>query len=658
MPDLVDMSADGEAEAGRFSAADRSIVTAQCLPLLAGYFADAPTWALRSQGQLDGTKDATGDLANFVRMRVAIASFTRLEPLLGAIVAQPSFFYALEHEESVGDLRGTLDMTRYLRTRLRPESPRRYPVRVINRRFTTPENIAAAYAALLMARDLADAPLHVLPPGAPEYRSVLAGMAQLHRWLAMPAFGQNRDEAIQVRRHRRVDEVIGRARRRIDGGRVAGHERYSRLLDWLETAERRTADTAAGQVDWSFYDERFDTKLFEIWGLGRLIQACEVVMGPPTQAAGSLLERARSPIRSWNFGAVKVRLYFQPGLSRLSGEPAVWKITEPVTSYLAGFPDLGVTITPVGQAPIVVLVDPKLRRRDSAPSDELYKLIGYFGNLPPQPVKGAILYYSPSGATTYRLDKAGGGDLLAIGIDLGDDAATTAQFARVAEMIRATAAVPKGLITKLAGVAGDRETAEEVMTSIRQQLAVQTMEAAAAVLAPASLAPVEKTTSASLAAFWDRLSPDLQRMIVTAEYFGATAPKDADHSGPLLGLAAACEGVLADMLFQALSIKRDDLFPNGATFGTMIHWLTDSGRRSPRDEQGRYLYGEMVRNPSINQKLVWHMTSDLRMLNVAYRIPAAHRELVSQTLWAEGRSLILDPSNGLLRRLVTAIAGP
>jgi hypothetical protein len=62
-------------------------------------------------------------------------------------------------------------------------------------------------------------------------------------------------------------------------------------------------------------------------------------------------------------------------------------------------------------------------------------------------------------------------------------------------------------------------------------------------------------------------------------------------------------------------------------------------------------------NPAIKQQELWHMTGDLRRLNVAYRIPAAHRDLVSQSLWAEGRGLIIDPSNGLLRRLVVATAG-
>jgi hypothetical protein len=48
------------------------------------------------------------------------------------------------------------------------------------------------------------------------------------------------------------------------------------------------------------------------------------------------------------------------------------------------------------------------------------------------------------------------------------------------------------------------------------------------------------------------------------------------------------------------------------------------------------------------------MTGDLRRLNVDFRIPAAHRELVPQRLWADGRSLIIDPTAGLLERLIDA----
>ena len=268
MTDQPELGDDVNIAAGHFSAVDRATAIKQSLPLLTSYFADAPTWALTSQQQLaQGSGDILGQIANFVRMRVALASLARLEPVLEAILARPSFFYDRAIEESMGHLRGPPEMTRYIRTRLRPESPRRYPVRVIHRSFTTPENTAATYAALLMARNLSDAPLHVLPSRAPEHRSVLAAMAQLRQWLGRPALSQNRQAAARVRREGRLTDLIVHGRHRLYQGRVASPERYLLLFEWLEAVSNRTAEAAPGEIEWSFYDQRFDTKLFEIGAL-------------------------------------------------------------------------------------------------------------------------------------------------------------------------------------------------------------------------------------------------------------------------------------------------------------------------------------------------------------------------------------------------------
>lgn len=643
-----------EAGAGRFRSDDRAIVTEQALPLLATYFADAPSWALASRAQLAKVDPETDELATFLRMRVALAAMDRLEPILRGILQRASFFYAREAEESVGALRGTLDLQRFVQTRLRPESPRRYPVRVLRRRYATPENAAACYAALWMARELADAPLHALPKGAPEYRQVLDHRSLLAQWLRQPALAQAEPDARHTRRQRDLLALLDAVRVRIDGGRIAGPDRYQRLVAWLESVEGLRVGAAAGTVEWSFYDERFDTKLFEIWSLFHLIRALERELGPPTQAVTSLLERGRDAIRSWQFGAVRVHLYFQPSLSRIAEGPVRWNFVAPTKEALTGFPDIALRITPVGRPPFAILLDPKLRQRHAAPADELYKVLGYFGNLPPQPVRGGIIFYSPGNSRLYRLKAGPNEQLLAVGTDPHDDSGTEAGFRVLAEMVRDAAAVDPEVIRLLEASAGEGDDAKEATTAIRQRAAVDAMSAAAAAMPEASLAPVRKSTSATLSSIWDRLSPATTTMLVTAEYFGTTAPNDADHSGPLLGLAAACERVLFENVFDDVMQARPDLFGTGATLGTLIHWLTDATRRRPRDPEGSYLARHLGSRPAIVTSALEHLTGELRRLNVDYRIPAAHRDVVTQALWSSGRSLILDPTSGILSRLVKA----
>jgi hypothetical protein len=186
------------------------------------------------------------------------------------------------------------------------------------------------------------------------------------------------------------------------------------------------------------------------------------------------------------------------------------------------------------------------------------------------------------------------------------------------------------------------------------------MAAAAAALPEASLTPVRKSVSAMLGDIWDRVDVESKTMLVTAEFFGTNAPSDADHSGPLLGLAAACERVLVENVFDAAMTARPELLGASATLGTLIRWLTDATRQHPRDPEGAFLARYLHRRAEIDIQALGQLTGDLRRLNVDFRIPAAHRVLVDQGLWASGRSLILDPTRGVLARLVhaTTVAPP
>jgi hypothetical protein len=641
-------------DAGRFIEADRSIAVAQALPVLASYFADAPTWALSNRAELAKSDPGTDEVAAFVRMRVALALLARLEPILVAIMARPSFYYAREADESVGSLRGSLDLGRYVRTRLRPESPRRYPVRVINRQYATPENAAASYAALWLAHELSEAPLHLLPKGAPEYRSVLTGRAQLRTWLRQPVLLQGEPQARATRRRRELPQLVDTVRQRLTSGRIAAPDRYEALTRWLEATIDAEAGTDPGDIEWSFYDDRFDTKLFELWSLQHLSQALERHLGPPTHSAASLLERSRRPMRVWNLGAVRIQLLFQPSLARVSDSPVRWRFKSPHAGALAGFPDIAIRVFPVAREPFTVLVDPKLRQRSGPPTDELYKVLGYFGNLASQPVRGAIIFYSPGQSRKYELTTDLDEQLLAVGIDLRDNAGTEAGFDAVAELVVQAAGVDRDIVAALASGSDGSEGAADAAATIRQRAAVQAMNAAVGALPDASLAPVRKSVAASLDAIWSRLDHETATMLVTAEYFGTAAPSDADHSGPLLGLAAACERVLVENVFEPAMTARPDLLGSTATLGTLIRWLNDATRQHPRDPEGAYLGRYLHRHSTVDIRALSRLTGDLRRLNVEFRIPAAHRDVVDQGLWAAGRSLILDPTRGLLTRLVLA----
>lgn len=643
---------------GYFDQVARRAATETALSLVTTYFVAGSAWDLEARPTV-APSASDDDLAQFVRMRVALAAARRLEPILHRVLANPSFYYGRETTESIGSLSGPLDVGRYLRTRLRHEAPRRYPIQVIRRHYVTPENTAACYGASWIAAELSRAPLHLIPRTSPEATEVASRRTRFAQLLRQPVLLETLSTAHDTRRASRLPGLLSEAMDRLDTGRIAAREPYRELFEWFTTFDPDRATAEPGSMEWAFYDERFDTKLFEIWSLQLLGEALTERLGPPLSPMAPLYRRSAGPLLEWHFGSAKVRLYYQASLAQLSVTGQVhWHYEAGADGDLRGFPDLAVEIQGLGEARKIVLIDPKLRQRFSVPTEEIYKLLGYFGNLKAnQPALGAIVYYRPQDVSHYRLDDDRDGTIYAIGVDPLDLPNSRIEFARLASLVLQTTGISETLVARLRAAASnaDADAAEETSAAIRQGAVVDAMLNAAKAIPEPSLAPIRKTTEAQLSALWPDLSADTQTMLVTAEYFGATAPNDADHSGPLLGLAASCERLLYERLLNLLIAARPGILEAEATLGTVIRWLTDACRRQPRYPEGRFIQTEMLTGQYGSLSKLCQTTSDLRRLNVDYRIPAAHREVVTQQLWMSGRSVVLDPGTGLLARLSQAL---
>ncbi len=648
----------GEPESrGYFSSEARDAATRRSLPYLATYFASAPSWTLQSRPQIGLADPELDELASFVRMRVGLAAARELEMLLRKLEGHASFQYARVAENSVGAVRGQLDIERYLRTRLRPESPRSYPVRIINRRYATPENGLASYAALWVMGELSLAPIHLIPLDAPERREILDRRASLGRLLRQPILAQATTLARDTRRRRALATLIATVDARISGGHIAAGDLYRGIVAWTRRFEPERTVPKPGVVEWAFYDDRFDTKLFELWSLAHLLDALSRRLGGPVAGVRPLYERGQRAIGTWNAGAAKIFVYFQAGLSRLGVGEVRWRFTEPTDAALGGIPDLTVVIERLGADRILIIIDPKLRERVRAPTQELYKLLGYFGNLTRGLVPlAAIVFYSPAEARLYRLEDDQAGRLIAVGVDPCDDVSAATLFDRIGDLVLHAASISDATAKMIrdSAILGGTD-GEEVGAAVRQEAALRAMIDAARALPKGTLDPVRKTTAANLHDVWELLSEEASTMVVTAEYFGQNAPADADHSGPLLGLAAACERVLYDVLFEAAILLKPELFEGGQTLGALIRALSDATRPMPEFPEGG-LVASQIQDFGIDPSGLRPLVRDLRRLNAEYRIPAAHREVVPQGLWVAGRAFIITPQLGLLPRLLRTFA--
>lgn len=640
-----------DVEAGRLSGRARSVALSAALPLVATYFADARTWDLHSTPQV-GNRSSSADelLSEFlsvVRVRTTLAAGRRLIGILNRIAAQPTFRYTQTTSESVGSIRGQIDLARYSRQRGRTNTPRRYPIRLLKRETATPENILLTYAVHWVRRELGTLPIVELPPKSPERRQAANMESLLRRALGNPSLAGTESQARDVFAKARLDNLIYTVERRINAGHVARPDPYSDLLAWVKHSLDQHPAVQPGDMEWDFYDDRFDTKLFEIWCLDGIAKAIEARIGQKSGPVRTLLRRSEGAIYTWNIGAANISLHFQASLAALSGHSVRWKY-ESTNKPFQGYPDIAATVSTITGSQLV-LIDPKLRQRpDREPVEEIYKILGYFHNAGlSSGVRGAILYYSPHNYRRTTLRDSVHGVLESCGLD---PLLAQSQFNDVATLILAATGLDDKALQKIAAATSDDVADPEKTAGAYQDAALAAMRNAIANVPQESLFPTRKVTAANLGEIWNLLSDDAQTMIVTAEYFANMAPNDADHSGPLLGLAAAVELVLRETILDPAIAQYGFKPYKGETLGACITYLARAISGQPDCAPVR-VHLETQGLPTQELKA---LVPVLRSMNKKYRIPAAHAHVVAAPTWSAGRNAILNPTTGALALLVQA----
>lgn len=634
------------AESGRLTAPSREAASATAFELVGTYFADAPTWELEHRRQVAAGDPELEDLAEAIRIRVALAAARRLEGLLRQIADRLTFRYGGVVEETTGAVRGRLDVPRYLRTRGRGEAPRRYPVRVLRRHHLTPENVLAMYAAGWVVHEIGNLRIGVLPEGSPEMRETIERRASLQRSLNHPVLAPAAQEAGKVWRRGGLGELLDGTIARLDGGHVAGPEPYRELVEWVEGFQP-SADSAGQEIEWAVYDPRFDPKLFEIWMLHRIAAAITRVLGAPA-GRRPLWERGRDATYTWKLGGSSLRLHFQMALSGLALPRWRWADTD---ADFDGVPDVTAVVSAPGDAGCSALFDAKLRQRKGDPTEEIYKLLGYFHNRgdDDRPY-GAIVAYSPGEMRIRELEAEGGGRVVSIGVDPARGDADDPAFDAIAALLVGLfdSADPGARAFAAGGAEG-----EEALALIQERVVEALLDRARA-LPPDSLDPFRRLLEAQLPTLWGQLEDDLQTMLVSAEYFGATAPDGADHSGSLLGLCAACERLLCagEGPLARLAAGLPEHVRSPVTLGGAV--LLKKAEK-PKGEAGRAIRAFLETETSFDLDALFALSSDFFRLN-DHRRAAAHTEVIGRERWQQCQGLVLgrgdQEGEGLLSRLI------
>ncbi|RPK55827.1 hypothetical protein EES44_27790 [Streptomyces sp. ADI96-15] len=677
-----DRSAERISRGGALSPAARQTAIATAISVVGRYFATGnqpltPQAALghKNTNAGSGIEQSPDALLDALRLRVALAAARRIGLILTQIAGRATFRYELRPEESTGQVAGQLDVSQYLMRLGTVADVPTYPVLTVRRTEHTPENVLAAYATRWLLRELqASMAAAQVPPTGPEHRRYLEERQSLERALRLPWLMACIPASTQVRHHRAERDLITSVKRRLNRGEIANSAPYAELVHWVECVLAGEPVVDSGDLEWDFYGEQFDTRLFELWCLRILaVEISRQLVAPvPDLNPGW---RGGEPAYTWHQYAGTIELYFQRSLPRVAPERrARWRRSDGVP--LGGIPDMIIRAVRHGDpaSERFAVIDPKLRQRGGPPTEELYKILGYLENfgLSSYPL-GAILFQTTcTDDLTGYLYRAGdsdvddsnalsGGALYAVRLN---PAALTASMSALAPLV--TDILGMLNIPRLDLYADEKFDSDEPERFYHAKQAE--LRAYAETIPPHLLNQSRHRVRIALGdSRWQALGNQAQAMLATAEHIGfallagsESSPETInDYSGPVIGVCASIESVLHDWMITPATAHDPALQEScgKATFGAAISLIEDSLKGINNPQPKHLAVRTYIEVSGFNADVIGELILPLRRISKNFRNPAAHRHVLQRQAWTRLWQLVVSEDR-ILAQVIDAVCPP
>lgn len=628
---------------GTLGPAGRKAAIAAALDLVGRYLATGshdlePAAALGWRDRAD--EDDLSALLSTLRLRVALAAADTLSGLLQRICRRPTFRYQQRTIDSIGELSGQLDVNRYVANMGTYSESLSFPVLDVFRSESTPENILAAYAAHWLIRELRLAVRASEAPAAgPEYRAWTLADRDLRRRLSSPEFTSCRTEVSAITRRNLQRHLVATVRHRLRRGDIPNPTPYAELATWVDRVLNHEPLAEPGDLEWEFYGEWFDSKLFELWCLRQLgIQLAYALNLPVPEVNRDW--RSGQPVYRFDGFYGSLEVHFQRRLGANAPYKAVWSQSD--GTPLFGIPDILVIATPAAGSAKAVLLDPKLKQRREVPYDDIYKVLGYLQNFPIDPPAAFVLSYisstEESATVLYRDSDAGVLGVAKLNPIAPQHVTAGALRPVVEEILRMLDKQALPLPPTVNSPGGAADSAENYAAGVAGWLISWGKRH------QAEIATIANRIQAAIGAQrWKAIDEDVQIMIATADFIGYNL-SGGDFSGPVIGLCAAIEHILHTYLIDpalasAPTAQHSSWSNDVKTFGAAIAAIEAATGTSTAPLHS-HLREHLVAAGK-DQSKISNLIPAWRELNKKFRIPAAHRQLVAQQSWQAVYGLVV-----------------
>ncbi|WP_207767358.1 hypothetical protein, partial [Mycolicibacterium agri] len=391
----------------------------------------------------------------------------------------------------------------------------------------------------------------------------------------------------------------------------------------------------------------FDTKLFELWCLGALGRGLAGALNLPDPMINEGWRRGE-PAYTFEGFPGRLDMFFQRSLSAI-GEGHVARWVKDNGRRLGGIPDIAIRAKPTAGDVRFAVIDPKLRQRDRLPAEELYKILGYLQNFDIRPAIGMVLIYTASSEVTEPdiFHDGEGGTLISAALNPAAPQEVTGVV-----LDQVNRAVLSLIDYKLPSQGGDEAVpTAELTDDERAELAIEATKASLATWGQTHLSEIgasrDRIETLVGETRWKALDQDAQVMMATADLVGHQLDPTADFSGPVIGMCAAVEYLLHACAITPLVGDDKDRQRQTRTFGAAIDAIDlacqGKGGDLPRDIRTHF---EQLQ---LNVSRVEDLIPTWRRLNRTFRVPAAHRKVLTKADWQQLYRLVMGAETLFIR---------
>lgn len=325
-----------------------------------------------------------------IYLRIVLANIETLHTLISDLESCLSMSQVDREVVFAGEIQGRLNVGKYTKNIAQARFPKEYPCVVKSRTYASPENIYVIFIINNVLKMLDEFKRFLLSKGNAAF-SELALIE--HHFRAFKVFSKKayfkecQDSANQIMKSygdHYPDDLRNLIVSRIHKGKIRNSHIYKQIFDWYNTYKYGSIlELSTQKLSVLRYSDDFANRLFELWCLYSIKETFVSSFDAVLIEENNIMDVGDGFVYKLSVptGGV-LEIYYQKGASLYwdTEDELIWKYIKDGSSRgLRGIPDISIRY--IAKEDALVMIDIKNRVRTAgANSEEIYKMIGYFGN--------------------------------------------------------------------------------------------------------------------------------------------------------------------------------------------------------------------------------------------------------------------------------------